>query len=129
SVWWLLACLCYPLTVCRGWRLDERQLGLVESLFYLRHRTLPLSVYQLVLQPSITALEGRLVIEGVFLVGGSRICAFASHAAMGAPPALPCVTGAVRSRIGATLARSRSTCANRNCRAMATDVRTARSDA
>ena len=119
----------YRLRRIRDWRLHERQLRLVASRFYLRHRTLSLSVYQLVLQPSITALEGRLVIEGVFLVGGSRICAFASHAAMGAPPALPCVTGAVRSRIGATLARSRSTCANRNRSTMAADVRTARSDA
>src|SRR5882762_9127978 len=113
----------------RDWRVCRRQLRLVASRFYLRQRTLSLPVHQLVLQPSITALKGGLVIEGVFLIDGFWICAFASHAAVDPAPPLPCVTGGVRPWIDATSARSRSACANCNRRAMAADVRTARSDA
>src|SRR5882724_1956569 len=119
----------YRMRRIRGWRVHRRQFRLVASRFYLRHRTLSVPLYQLMLQPSITALEGWLVIEGFVFVCSSWISAFAYHAAVGPAPALPCRIGAVRARIGATPARSRSARAYCNRRAVAADVRTAGSDA
>src|SRR5205814_25662 len=107
----------------------RRQLRLVASRFYLRHRTLSVPFYQLMLQPSITALAGWLVIEGSIFVGSFWITTFAYHAAMDAAPALPCRIGAVRARIGATSPRSRPARADCDRSAVAADVRTAGSDA
>src|SRR5947208_2292288 len=113
----------------RDWCVHRRQLRLVASRFYLRHRTLSVPFYQLMLQPSITALAGWLVIEGSIFVGSFWITAFAYHAAMDLAPALPCRIGAVRARIGATSPRSRSARADCNRSAVAADVRTSGSDA
>src|SRR5215470_15202958 len=49
-------------------RFDRWKLRLVADRFYLRHRTLPVSFHQLMLQPSVTAIETRLVIEGFLFV-------------------------------------------------------------
>src|SRR5213592_2750157 len=113
----------------RDWRLYGRQLRLVASRIYLRHRTLSVPFYQLMLHPSIAALEGWLVIEGFIFVGSFWISTFARDAAMDSAPALPWRANSMRARIGATFARSR--CARADCdrRAMAADVRTTRSDA
>src|SRR5947207_5347121 len=113
----------------RDWRDHRRQLDLVGIRFYLRHRTLSVPFYQLMLQPSITAREGWLVIEGFVFVRSFWISALAYHAAMDPAAALPCRIGAVRARIGATSSRSRSTHVDCGRRAVAADVRTAGSDA
>src|SRR5207249_9407659 len=109
----------------RDWRVDRRQLRLVASRFYLRHRTLSVPFYQLMLQPSITALAGWLVIEGSIFVGSFWITAFAYHAAMDAAPALPCGNGAVRAWIGAPPGRLRDACFDCDRKPMAADGRTA----
>src|SRR5206468_8470691 len=119
----------YPMCRIPDWPFHRRQLLLVASRVYLPHRTLSVPFYQLMLQPSITALEGWLVIEGFVFVCSSWISAYAYHAAMDPAPALPCCIGTVRARIGATSPRLRPARAHCNRRAVAADVRTTGADA
>src|SRR5215831_6966607 len=110
-------------------RSDRWKLCLVAHRFYLRHRTLPVPFHQLMLQPSVTAIETRLVIEGILFVGSSWLTAFASHTAMDSASALPRWVNSMRRRIGAAFARSRPARPDYNRRAVAADVRPPRSDA
>src|SRR5438552_18145660 len=98
----------------RDRRVHRRQLRLVTSRFYLRHRTLSEPLYQFMLQPSITALEGFRVIQGLDIVCSSWISAFAYNAAMDPAPALPFRIGYLRARNGASTSQSRSQYANCN---------------
>src|SRR6478672_2493619 len=110
-------------------RVDGRKLRVVATRLYLRQRTLSLSFHQFVLQPSVTSFQARLVIKGSILVCPFWFHAFRAHAAMGTAFVLPRRIGAVRARDGTTSARPRAARPDCNRRAMAVDVRIARSDA
>src|SRR2546423_2853759 len=108
---------------------DGRKLRVVATRLYLRQRTLSVPFHQFVLQPSLTSFEARLVIKGSILVCPFWFHAFRPHAAMGTAFVLSRRIGGLRARDGTTSARPRAARADCNRRAMAADVRIARSDA
>src|SRR2546423_13746026 len=110
-------------------RVDGRKLRVVATRLYLRQRTLSLSFHQFVLQPSLTSFEARLVIKGSILVCPFWFHAFRPFAAMGTAFVLPRRIGGLRARDGTTSGRPRAARPDCNRRALAADVRIARSDA